>query len=218
MMEAAGLKGTVEIVEPTRSERAIARRSAETRATVPDLELSVDVDAGRCTALVDGSIAPVVVRAVALALRDHPRANAAYRDGRFELYSRVNVGVVLALDDELVIATVFDADRKGLPELAGEIASLRERAAELTAGERSGATFTVWHADSVTRASPLIATPHAGALCAGEVRDEVVVRGGAIVPGYVMSLTLACDHRILYGTHATGFMARIRELLERAEL
>ena len=216
-MEAAGVKGTVEVVEPSRAEQAVARRSAEARATVPDLELAVEVDASACAALAGESITPAVVRACALALREHPRANGAYRDGRFELYSRINIGVVLATDEELVTATVFDADTKGLAELTPEIAALEARAGELTPPERSGTTFTVWRPEGVTSASPIISPPHAAALCAGEVREAALARDGAIVPGHVMTLTLACDHRILYGARATRFLGRVRELLEHPE-
>ncbi len=211
-----GVKGSVQIVEPTQAERAVARRSAETRATVPDLELSVEVDMGACVGLPTPSTA-MLVRACALALREHPRANAAYRDGRFELYSRVNVGVTMPQVDGLPAATVFDADRKGLAELASEIDELQRRAAELTSPERSGATFTLIDLGryGVSRASPIIHAPHAAAVAAGEIRQAPVVRDAGVVPGEVMTLTLACDHRILYGAEAAGFLAHIRELLER---
>lgn len=216
-MEAVGAKGSVEIVEPTRPEQLLARRAAESRATVPHFELRDEVDAGACLALADGAVTPVIVRAAALALREHPRANGAYRDGRFELYSRVNVGVSLTADERPVTATVFDADRKRLAALAAEIRSLQERAAELTPPERSGATFTVWLAAGVSGASPVIPIGHSAALSAGEPRAAAVVRDGALAPGHVISLTLACDHRILHGTHATRFLARIRRLLEHPE-
>ncbi len=219
----AGVKGTVVIVEPSRAERTIARRSAETRATVPDLELGVEVDMSASMSLVvDGPdpITPLLVRACALALREFPRANSAYRDGHFELYSRINVGVVLDSEDEQITATVFDADRKGLAELAEELASLRGRAAELTPPERSGATFTISYPGlhGVTRAAPVISSPQAAALAAGEPRDAAVVRDGVIVPGHVMDLSLACDHRILYGTQAAAFLVRVKRLLDQADL
>lgn len=214
-----GVKGEVQIVEPTQAERAVARRSAETRATVPDLELSVEVDMGACMGLEAPSTA-ILVRAAALALREHPRANAAYRDGHFELYSRVNVGVVMPQLDTQLAATVFDADGKSLDELASEIDDLQRRAAELTSPERSGATFTLTDLGryGVSSASPVIAAPQAAALAAGEIRHAPVVRDAAVFPGEVMSLTLVCDHRILYGAAAAGFLAHIRELLERGEL
>src|ERR1019366_2305460 len=87
------LKGETTVLEPTRAERAIARRNAETRATVPDLELGTEVEIDPALAAAGASLTAVLVRACALALRDHPRANAAYRDGHYELYSRVNVAV-----------------------------------------------------------------------------------------------------------------------------
>ena len=105
---AASLKGDTAIEEPGRAGRAIARRSAEIRATVPDLELSVEADAGallaraaaeRCTTTA------LLVAACAGALRAFPRVNGAYRDGRYELYSRVNVGVVTQIPEGPVTAT-----------------------------------------------------------------------------------------------------------------
>lgn len=217
---ASRVKGSVEIVEPSRVERTIARRSAETRATVPELELDAQVDLSALAPTSSGAMTPLLVRASALALREFPRANGAYRDGHYELYSRINVGVVLPDGDELVSATMFDADRKPLAELASELDSLQARLSELLPPERSGATFTVSNPgiQGVTRSSALILPPQAASLAAGAVRQEAVVRDGAIVPGYVMAVTLACDHRILYGTVAAAFLTRIKGLLEDADL
>jgi pyruvate dehydrogenase E2 component (dihydrolipoamide acetyltransferase) len=214
---AQGIKGTVQIVEPSPAERTIARRAAEARATVPDLELSVEVDMGACLGLQAPPTA-ILVRAAALALSEHPRANAAYRDGHFELYSRVNVGVTMAHKDELLTATVFDADRKALPELAAEVDELARRASELTSAERSGATFTLTDLGryGVSRLTPIITPPQAAALAAGEIRRAPVVRDSAVMPGEVMTLALACDNRILYGAEAAGFLAHVRDLLEGA--
>jgi pyruvate dehydrogenase E2 component (dihydrolipoamide acetyltransferase) len=183
------LKGEVQIEEPSGAERAIIRRCAESRATVPILEL---------TTATPGEVAtPRLVRACAQALRQHPRANAAYRDGHFELYSRVNVGVLLASEDVYVIPTVFDADRKDLEELAEEVDSLREEAiaGTLPPPALSGATFTVWNASELGlhAASIPVVSPQAAALAAG-MRD----------------LVLAADHRILYGTMAAKFLDAVR--------
>jgi pyruvate dehydrogenase E2 component (dihydrolipoamide acetyltransferase) len=215
--DAAGIKGTVEIVEPTRAERTIARRVAESRATVPDLTLAVDVSMTAALALAGdrrASLTALLVRAAALAVRAHPRANAAYRDGHFELYSRVNAGVVVAPGEA---ATVLDADQKTLEHLTVEIDDLERRASELTSPELSGATFTIARY-GVTRALALITPPHAVALAAGEVREVPVVRDGAVVAGPLLALTLTCDHRILYGDHAAAVLGEIRRLLESAAL
>ncbi|MGH2865967.1 MAG: 2-oxo acid dehydrogenase subunit E2 [Solirubrobacteraceae bacterium] len=214
------LKGDTTVLEPTRAERAIARRTAETRATVPDLEFGAEVDIAPALAAAadhDSTLAAVLVRACALALRASPRANAAYRDGRYELYSRVNVAVTVATDDGYASPTVLDADTKPLPALSKELATLTQRArsGELTPPERAGATFTLtdlgpWGVD---RPGTLVSTPQAAALAAGAVRTVPVVRDGAVVPGQVLSLTLACDTRILFGVHAARFLAGVCERL-----
>jgi pyruvate dehydrogenase E2 component (dihydrolipoamide acetyltransferase) len=220
MTDGGGLKGSVKIVEPTSAERAIARRAAETRATVPDIELVAEIDMGAAMTLAEehsASITALLVRAAALALREHPHANGAYRDGRCELYSRINAGIVMATEEQYEIATILDADTKSLPELTAEIGELESRAGALSQPDRSGATFTLAHYP-VTLAHAMITPPNAVAFAAGEVREVPIVRDGAIVPAPGMALTLACDHRILYGARAVGLVARIRDLLERADL
>lgn len=214
------LKGDTTVLEPTRAERAIARRTAETRATVPDLELGAEVDIAPALATAaaqDCSLAAVLVRACALALRASPRANAAYRDGRYELYSRVNVAVTVATEDGYASPTILDADTKPLPTLDAELTTLTERArtGELTPPQLAGATFTLtdlgpWGVD---RPGTLVSPPQVAALAAGAVRTVPVIREGAVVPGQALNLTLACDSRILFGVHAARFLANVCEQL-----
>jgi pyruvate dehydrogenase E2 component (dihydrolipoamide acetyltransferase) len=223
-------KGEVRVEELTRTQQTIARRMAESRATVPDFTLQADVDMqqaveGRTAlkaATAEGDVVPslndVVVKACALALREFPRANGAYRDGKFELYERVNVGVAVAADDSLVVPTVFDADRKGLRQIARETRELAEkvRGGTITPPEVSGATFTVSNLGmfGIREFVAVINPPQAALLSVGAVEERPVVRGGEIVARHLMSVTLACDHRILYGAPAAQFLARIRGLLE----
>jgi pyruvate dehydrogenase E2 component (dihydrolipoamide acetyltransferase) len=216
--EGEGVKGRTEVQEPSRTQQAIARRTAEARATVPDIELSTDVELERALTR-DEPLLALLVRACALALREVPLANGSYRDGRFELHSRVNVGVLIEMEGELVVPTLFDADRKSPAELAAELEALRERAqaGELTSPELSGATFTLEQL-SVDRATPIIRPPQAAAIAAGRVRETPIARDGAILPGRMLSLTLACDHRILYGALAARFLTTIEDLLEVGSL
>ena len=214
-----GARGQVRIEEPTRAQRAVARRASEARATIPHLELGTDVDMDRPLAAcgrASHALTGVITQACALALREHPRANAGYRDGQFELYRRINIGLLIESGDDLEVATVFDADAKPLAELTEVIADLRARAGSLTQPERSGATFTLAHHQDtgVAWASPLVWTGQAAAVAAGAVRDAAVIRGDEVAVGPQMAITLACDHRILYGPPAARFLARIKELLE----
>ena len=228
---ARGAKGVVTTVQPSRVQVQIAQRMAESKATVPDFTLHAEADMEQAVELRaqlrragrTGDAAPsyndMVVRACAIALRDHPRANAAYRDGAFELYERVNVGIAVAADDSLIVPTVFDADRKSLLDIARETRTLAERvrSQQVTPAELSGGTFTVSNLGmyGVASFAAIINPPQAAILAVGELREVPVIREGQVVPGSRMSIALTCDHRILYGAPAAEFLARIRQLLEQ---
>ena len=160
----------------------------------------------------------MVVKACAIALREFPRANGAYRDGKLELYSRVNVGVAVAAQSALVVPTVFDADRKGLRQIAAETRALaaRVRDGTVTPPELSGGTFTVSNLGmyGITNFAAVINPPQAGILAVGAIVEKPVVRDGEITTAHLMPVNLACDHRILYGADGAEFLARIRALLE----
>ena len=223
-------RGSAEQIELTRLQQTIARRMAESKATAPHFYLTSEIDMSRAVeararikaASGEGDIVPsfndMVVKACALALREFPRANGAYRDGKVEEYSRINVGIAVAAQDALVVPTVFDADRKGLRQIAAESreAAERVRAGTITPPELSGGTFTVSNLGmfGITSFSAVINPPQAAILAVGSIEQVPVVRDDAIVPGHQMSVNLACDHRILYGADGAKFVARVRDLLE----
>jgi pyruvate dehydrogenase E2 component (dihydrolipoamide acetyltransferase) len=222
-------KGATETVELSRLQQTVARRMAESKATAPHFYLDAEVDMSRAVAARatikasarEGEVVPsfndFVVKAAAIALRENPRANGAYRDGKLELYSRVNVGIAVAAQNSLVVPTVFDADRKGLRQIAEEARSLaaRVRDGTVTPPELSGGTFTVSNLGmyGITTFSAVINPPQAGILAVGAIIERPVVRDGQITTAHLMPLTLACDHRILYGAEGAEFLARIVALL-----
>ncbi len=231
----ATAKGETTTVELTRTQQTIARRMAESKATIPDFTLQMDVDMEGCVKLreelkrLSPAEAPtyndMVVKASALALREHPRANGSYRDGRLQLHSRVNVGVAVAIDSDdgltagaLVVPTVFDAEEKSLGEIARETRALAERVRDgtITPPELGGGTFTVSNLGmfGVSAFTAIVNPPQAAILSVGALAPRAVVREGDVVVRGTMTVTLACDHRILYGAQAARFLARIRELLE----
>jgi pyruvate dehydrogenase E2 component (dihydrolipoamide acetyltransferase) len=223
-------KGEVELVELTKVQQTIARRMAESKATAPHFYLESEVDMSRAVegrarikaSAAEGDVVPsfndMVVKAAALALREFPRANGAYRDGRVEQYSRINLGVAVAAQDALIVPTVFDADRKGLAEIAADTRALaqRVRSGEITPPELSGGTFTVSNLGmyGITNFAAVINPPQAAILAVGSITERPVVRDGEITTAHLMPLNLACDHRILYGADGAELLARIRELLE----
>ncbi len=223
-------KGSVGAQELTKLQQVVARRMAESKATAPHFYLEAEIDMTRAVearaaikaAAKEGDVVPsfndMVVKACALALKEFPRANGAYKDGRFELYSRVNVGIAVAAQDALVVPTLFDADTKGLRQIAEEARALAGKVREgtITPPELSGGTFTVSNLGmfGIDAFSAIVNSPQAGILAVGRIAERPAVRNGAIVPAHLMNVTLSCDHRILYGADGAQFLARVRELLE----
>jgi pyruvate dehydrogenase E2 component (dihydrolipoamide acetyltransferase) len=227
--EPGSAKGQTTRRQPTRIQQTVVRRMSESRATVPDIELRNELDMTDAVALREqlrgpaGDALPsfndLIVKAAALALRELPRVNGAYRDSQFEIYSRVNIGIAVAGDDALVVPTVFDADTKSLGAIARETRRLaaRVRDGSITPPELAGATFSISNLGmyGIDSFSAVINPPQAAILAVGSVRRRPVVDdAGEIVARDTVQLTLACDHRILYGVDGARFMARLRELLE----
>ncbi len=238
--EVARAKGETREVELSRLQQTVARRMAESKATIPDFTLQIEVDMEECVKLrgalkgiaspgESGEHAPppveavptyndMVVKASALALREHPLANGSYRDGKVQLHSRINVGVAVAAEGALVVPSIFDAEEKSLGEIARETRALagRVRDGSITPPELGGGTFTVSNLGmyGISSFAAIINPPQAAILSVGALAARAVVRDGEIVARHTMSLTLVSDHRILYGAEAAHFLARVGELLE----
>jgi pyruvate dehydrogenase E2 component (dihydrolipoamide acetyltransferase) len=226
-------KGEVQVVELTRIQSTIARRMAESKATIPHFYLSMEIDMTEAVKLrarlkeiaAEGQAVPtfndMVVKACARALRDFPRANGAYRDGRLELYSRVNVGVAVAARDALVVPTIFDADMKSMGEIAARSRELAAKVREgtITPPELSGGTFTVSNLGmfGISNFSAVINPPQAAILAVGALEPKAVVDRDTrrVAVRDMMGVTLACDHRILYGADGAQFLGRVRDLLQQ---
>jgi pyruvate dehydrogenase E2 component (dihydrolipoamide acetyltransferase) len=225
---AGGNKGATRTEELTRLQQTVARRMAEAKATVPDFQVQTEVAMdeaitvrARLKELAGDAPAPslndFVIKACALALRRHPRANGSYLDARFELHERINIGFAVASEDALVVPTVADADMKSLGQIAAETRRLaaRVRAGQISPPELSGGTFTVSNLGmfGMTAITPVINRPQAAILGVGALREVLARVGEDLVDRTLMTLTLSCDHRILYGADAARFLAEIKALL-----
>ena len=225
----AGAKGEAEIQELTRLQQTVSRRMAESKATAPEFSISLTVDMTAAVELRERlkqisdpvpSFNDMVVKASANALREFPRVNGAYRDGKFELYERVNVGIAVAAQDALVVPTVFDADKKSLGQIARDARQVIEKVKEktVTPPELSGGTFTVSNLGmfGIEQFTAIINPPQAAILTVGKLAKQPAVDDkGKLVARDQMTLTLVCDHRILYGADGAQFLARVKELLEQ---
>ena len=214
------------IVELTRIQQKIARRMSEAKATIPDFQVRTEVDVtelqelrGRMkVASIAVSVNDFVVRACALALARHPRANGSFRDGAFHLHGEVNVGVAVAAPDVLLVPVVREADRKSVAEIGAATRALasRVRDGSVTPPDLAGGTFTVSNLGmfGVSSFTAVVNPGQAAILAVGAAREHLVRRDGEIEGHEILELSLSCDHRILYGADAAAFLADLRELLE----
>jgi pyruvate dehydrogenase E2 component (dihydrolipoamide acetyltransferase) len=186
--DAERAKGNVEVVELSAAQQSFARRVAESKATAPHVYFDRPVEAPAGLA--------ALIAASAGALRELPLLNGAYRDGRVELYSRVNVAFGVEASGTLMLPVVHDADAKDRHAIADEIEELGERARDgtLTSPALAGATFTVidMGASGAATFTPVITRGQAATLGAGSAR-----------------LTLACDNRIVQGAEGAEFLGRV---------
>jgi pyruvate dehydrogenase E2 component (dihydrolipoamide acetyltransferase) len=206
---------------------------AESKATVPHFQVQTEVEMGAALAfreqlktltagseLAAPSLNDLIVKACALALRRFPRANGSYADGRFVLHDAVNVGIAVAAEEALVVPVLHGADVLTLGQIGKRTRELAAavRDGTVTPPQLSGGTFTVSNLGmyGMTAITPVVNPPQAAILGVGAIR-EVLARDadGAIVDRRLITLTLSCDHRILYGADAARFLGAIRELLEQ---
>ena len=224
-----GGKGAVQVLELTPTQSTIARRMVESATTIPVFTVSVDIDvspigAWRRGARDEGGDVPslndFVVKAAAETLRAFPRFNAAYVDGKVECYSRINVGVAVAVEDALLVPVVFDADRKSLTEIAADTKRLAGAARRRALGpdDLHNGTFTVSNLGmfGVSAFTAIIDPPQVAILAVGGARRAPIEDdAGHVVFRDLMTVTLTSDHRVVYGADGAQFLSRLRELLEQ---
>ena len=206
--------------------RTIARRLAESKFTAPHYYVSVDVAMDRAVALRDQlaeadakvSFNDLVLKGCALSLRAHPTVNASWAEDRIVTHGTVDIGVAVALPDGLITPVVRAADQKTVSAIGAEVKDLaaRAKAKKLKPEEFSDATFTVSNLGmyGVTEFTAIINPPGSAILAVGAVRRAPVVDGDEIRPGYVMTVTLSSDHRVIDGAQSAQFLAELRRLLE----
>ena len=201
------------------------------RAEIPDFTVSVDVDAQPLATLrtqlkatmagdrAAPSVNDLIIKAVALALGGHPRANASYREGAIVLHDRINIGFAVAGQGALLVPVIHDADVKSVGQIATESRALAQRAREgrVTPPELEGGTFTIANLGmyGALDCIPVINGAQAAIIGVGAVRTEPVVANGELAIGQRLKLTIACDHRILYGADAAELLDLVRSFLER---
>jgi len=207
--------------------KLIARRMLESKNEAPHFYVTTKIDMRQAVALradwnakneMKISFNDLILKAVALALKKHPKLNASFQGDTIIYHQKIHVGVAISLDEGLVVAVVRDCDQKSLAEIARETRDLAERAKirKIKSSEIRGGTFTVsnlgmYGIDSFTA---IINKPEAAILAVGGIQDVPIVADGQIVPGKVMKITLSSDHRVIDGSNSAAFVQEVKRLLE----
>jgi pyruvate dehydrogenase E2 component (dihydrolipoamide acetyltransferase) len=210
--------------------KTIARRLTESKREVPHFYLTIDVDAEPLVALradfnrrleASGdkiSLNDLIIKACAVALRRMPRVNVSYAGDSLILHDHVNISVAVAVPDGLVTPVIRDADRLGAVAISQAVRELAGRAKnkKLKPEEMTGGTFSISNLGmfGIDEFSAVINPPEGAILAVGAVRDEPVVKAGAVVPGKRMALTMSCDHRVVDGALGAEWLKLLRSLLE----
>lgn len=207
--------------------KAIAKTLAASKFSAPHFYLKMEVDmdnaiAARKAINADGDVKisfnDLVVKAVAAALRKHPKVNADWMGDSIRYNDHIHVGVAVAVEDGLVVPVVKFTDTKGIAQIGAEIKDLAGRAREkkIQPDEMVGGTFAVSNLGmyGIEDFTSIINPPNGCILSVGQIKQTPVVKNGEIVPGNVMKLSLSCDHRVVDGAVGSAFLKTLKEFLE----
>jgi len=214
-------------VRLTGMRRAIARRLTESKTTVPHFYVTAHTRADRLLALraEANEVAPrklsvndFVLKAVALALRDVPDANAIWNDDSIRRFDGVDIAVAVAIEGGLVTPVVRGVHELTVPQISERVADLAERAraGRIQQPELEGGSFAVSNLGmyGVDEFSAILNPPHSGILAVAAAKQQPVVDDGQLGVGTVMTVTLSADHRVVDGAVAAQWMQRFVELIE----
>lgn len=207
--------------------KVIAKRLAESKFTAPHfyLTMSIDMDAAVASrarlnevSKVKISFNDMVLKACAVALKQHPAVNSSWLGDKIRVNHHVNIGVAVAVEDGLLVPVVRFADTKSLSQIAGEVKDYAQKAKDkkLQPSDWEGNTFTISNLGmfGIEEFTAIINPPDACILAVGGISQVPVVKNGAIVPGNVMKVTLSCDHRVVDGATGSAFLQTLKSLLE----
>ena len=216
--------------------KTIAKRLSESKQQVPHFYLSLDCEldallearkqmndvaerlAGKEKPAYKLSVNDMVIKAVAMALRDVPAANASWSDAAILQYNNVDISVAVAIDGGLITPIVKNADQKGLAQISNEAKDLiaRARAGKLQPSEYQGGGFSISNLGmyGIKNFNAIINPPQGCILAVGAGEDRVVVKGGHFKAVNAMTVTLSCDHRVVDGAVGAEFLGAFKRYIE----
>ncbi len=207
--------------------KVIARRLSESLFTAPHfyLTMAIDMDAAVAARTKINETAPVkisfndmVLKATALALKQHPKVNSSWLGDTIRYNHHINIGVAVAVEEGLLVPVVRFADGKSLSQIGAEVKEYAKKAKDkkLQPADWEGSTFTISNLGmfGIDEFTAIINPPDACILAVGGISQVPVVKNGQVVPGNIMKVTLSCDHRVVDGATGSAFLQTLKSLLE----
>ncbi|MDP1675961.1 MAG: pyruvate dehydrogenase complex dihydrolipoamide acetyltransferase [Bacteroidota bacterium] len=207
--------------------KTIAKRLLESKTTVPHFYLTIEMNMKRAIDFraslneITGtkiSYNDIVMKAVALALRENPKANSSFMGDKIIQHGRVDVCVAVAVDEGLITPVIRNTDQKTLTEISSETKELAKRAREgkLKPEEFTNGTFTVSNLGmyDIENFAAIINPPEGAILAVGSIVEKPVVENGQIVVGHTMKVTMSCDHRVVDGAIGAQFLQSFKRIME----
>ena len=211
--------------------KTIARRLAESKFTAPHFYLTMEINMGRAVEARAAIIAAtgskvsfndMVVKATALALKQHPKVNSSWQGDTIRYNHHVHMGIAVAVEEGLLVPVVRFADTKTLAQINQEVKVFADKAKnkKLQPSDWEGNTFTISNLGmfGIEEFTAIVNPPDACILAVGAIREVPVVKNGAVVPGHTMKLTLSCDHRVVDGASGSAFLQTLKAMLEEPVL
>lgn len=216
-----------EDIENSQMRKTIARRLKESKFSAPHYYLSVEFEMDNAIAFRNQynslpetkiSFNDIVVKACAIALKQHPRVNSQWFDDKMRLNHHVHVGVAVGVPDGLVVPVIRFANEKSIPEIGSLVKSYASKARDkkLSPDEMQGSTFTVSNLGmfGIEEFTSIINQPNSAILSVGTIVKKPVVRDDKITIGHTMKITLACDHRTVDGVTGSLFLQTLKGFVE----
>jgi pyruvate dehydrogenase E2 component (dihydrolipoamide acetyltransferase) len=207
--------------------KTIARRLGESMFTAPHFYLTMEIDMDKAVEArksinelspVKISFNDLVIKAAALALRQHPKVNSAWMGDKIRQYQHIHVGMAVAVEEGLLVPVIRHADQKNLSTIAQEAKDFGAKAKnkQLQPSDWEGNTFTISNLGmfGIEEFTAIINPPDSCILAVGGIKQTPVVKNNQIVPGQVMKVTLSCDHRSVDGAVGSAFLQTFKSLLE----
>ena len=164
----------------------------------------------------------MIIKAVSIALKQHPQVNSQWFDDKMRLNNHVHIGVAVAVPDGLVVPVVEFANDKSLQQINAEVKELagKARNKKLKPEEMQGSTFTISNLGmfGITNFTSIINQPNSAILSVGSIIEKPVVKDGKIVVGNTMTLSMACDHRTIDGATGAQFLQTLKTYIENPVL